>query len=73
MIVNWIAFALVGFRFGLAPSGKVDQGRYFLGNHGLFTEVSHSIFTLSTIWAYGSLLWLIAAFALAKIRKHGPL
>ncbi len=73
MIFNWIAFAIVGFRFGAAPSGKVENGHYFLGNHGLFTEVSHSVFTLSAIWTYGSMLWLLAVVAIAKIQKHGPL
>ena len=73
MILNWIAFAIVGFRFGDAQFGKVEKGHYFLGNHGLFTEVSHLTFTLSSVWSYASMLWLIAVFSMAKTQNRGPL
>ena len=46
--------------------GKVDAGRYFLGSHGHYTEVSHRVFTLCLI--HGYIAWLgFVVFVLIRL------
>lgn len=68
VIANLIAFGLVCARYGWALGGKVEAGRYFLNNHGLYTQVSRQIFTLDAVWSCASLFGILALFALAKAR-----
>jgi hypothetical protein len=47
-IVNFMAFWLVAVSCGGdAWNGYVKDGRYFLGSHGAYTEVSRSFWTYS--------------------------
>ena len=43
-LMFWIGAVLLG---GDALNGKVENGHYFLGSHGRFTEVSFDVFTYS--------------------------
>ena len=71
--LNFIAFIAGYVRLGGdALSGKFEDGRYFLGNHGVFTEVSHATFVYSTIHAYSALLGLlVAGLAGSQLRRRG--
>ncbi|WP_428484515.1 hypothetical protein [Rhodopila sp.] len=49
-IVNFIAFVIIAILIGGdAWNGKMENGRYFVANHGRLTEVSASVFTYS-LW-----------------------
>lgn len=59
--VNFLAFLLSYLILGGdALSGKTEQGHYYLGDHGVFTEVSRTIFIYSACHAYSALLGMIA-------------
>jgi hypothetical protein len=46
--VNFTAFWCVSFWLdGNAIIGKVENGRYYLGSHGRYTEVSQEVWTYS--------------------------
>ncbi|WP_146218091.1 MULTISPECIES: hypothetical protein [unclassified Caulobacter] len=70
VIANLIAFAVVCGRYGWALGGKVEAGRYFLNNHGLYTRVSQQVFVLDAAWSYASLLGLLSLYALAKAHRR---
>jgi hypothetical protein len=47
---SWmVASAFIG---GDAFSGKIEGGKYFLGRHGHYTEVSRNVFTLNRFHGY---------------------
>lgn len=50
------AFAAIGSVLlgGDAMNGTTEDGRYYLGNHGSYTEVSKAIFTYS-LWHWRSI------------------
>jgi hypothetical protein len=43
-VIFWIVCALAG---GDAVNGKIDDGRYYFGSHGKYTEVSRAAYVLS--------------------------
>ena len=48
VIMSEIAFhAIIG---GSATLGYIDNGRYFVRNHGTITEVSETLWTISYVW-----------------------
>ncbi len=52
-IFDFIAFVSIALALGGdAINGKVEGGRFFLGSHGHFTEVSQRVFTYSKWHAY---------------------
>ena len=52
--LNFVAaFAIDVLIGGDAANGKIGNGRYFLSNHGVFTEVSRAIFEYS-LWHWRS-------------------
>ena len=59
---------------GDALTGKVEGGRYFLGNHGQFIETSRAVFRFSAIvestLVYGTFPLAVLA-ALLRPRKEG--
>jgi hypothetical protein len=49
-LLNFVAFVVVAERLGgNALNGKIEDGHYFLGNHGNYTEVSYDVFFYSKI------------------------
>lgn len=49
-LLNFVVFvAIASYLGGNAINGKVEDGRYFLGSHGNYTEVSYEIFVYSKI------------------------
>jgi len=62
--LNFFAFILIDVLLGGdALNGKVDSGRYYLGNHGAYTEVTRGVFVYSACHATLALLGLIAVAA----------
>lgn len=73
---NFVAFmvgaVLVG---GDAWNGKVEDGRYFLGDHGRLREVSAEVFTYS-LWHARSMIAthpiaMLAAWLAARAGRRG--
>jgi hypothetical protein len=49
-IVNFLLFIVISLLIGGdAINGKVEAGRYYLGNHGVYTEVNAVVFYYSKI------------------------
>ncbi len=51
--VYWIVGACLG---GFANIGRQQDGRYFLGEHGRYREVSQAVFNYSRIHGYSTLV-----------------
>ena len=74
--VNFFLYALIAeILGGDAVNGKVDGGRYYLGLHGQYTEVSRAVFTYSkyhtyAIWATSILFLTTAAILEIKRRRE---
>jgi hypothetical protein len=65
---NFIAFvAIAMYLGGDALNGKIENGHYYLANHGIYTEVSHTIFIYSKIHAIIFLVTHISLFAYVGI------
>ena len=64
-ILNIGAYVVVAtFLGGDAINGRIENGRYFLGAHGKYTEVSRTTFNYSRIHTYS--VWATCAlYALA--------
>jgi hypothetical protein len=53
-ILNFVAFGVLTLKLGGdALNGKVEDGRYYLSNHGRTTEVTRRVFIYSR-WHAGS-------------------
>ena len=49
-LLNFGVFLFVAMNIGGdAINGKIEEGRYYLANHGVLTEVSHRMFVYSYI------------------------
>jgi hypothetical protein len=69
--LNFVAFIVIDFCIGGdALSGKSENGHFYLGNHGTFTEVSHAVFVYSVCHAYSALFGLVLAAVAAKTWKR---
>jgi hypothetical protein len=52
-VANFLAFAVISeFIGGDAFRGKIVNGVFYLGNHGIFTEVSSTIYYYSLFHVY---------------------
>ena len=52
-ILNFAAFFIIALSLGGdAVNGKEEAGRYYLSNHGHYTEVSRSVFDYSKLHVY---------------------
>jgi hypothetical protein len=77
-MVSFVGFIGIGvFGGGDSVSGKEVAGRYFLGSHGQFAEVSKMFFIFDLILAYWVfvnfpifLLWTI--WATRRWRRESP-
>jgi hypothetical protein len=75
-IVNFLSFMAGDFYLsGSAPAGKKENGKYYLGEHGHYTEVSEKVFEYSEIHA--SSMWVTHAAAIISagiffVRRKTP-
>ena len=73
-IANFAAFAIVASILGGdAVNGKVQDGHFYLGSHGRYTEVSQATYDYSrahthSVWVTHPLA-IFAAFAATRIGK----
>jgi hypothetical protein len=66
-VVNFLAFVVISnVHGGLSLHGKMENGIYYVGNHGTFTEVSKSFYWASLYQAYSNLV----TFPLGMISIH---
>jgi hypothetical protein len=72
-VVNFVIFeAVAGFVGGRATHGKVEDGRFYVGNHGHYTEVTKKFFDYSQThgtWTFRSFLVSLGSGVLLGIRK----
>jgi hypothetical protein len=70
-LLNFISFLAIYFLIGGdAPNGKVENGHYYLDQHGTYTEVSHAVFIYSACHAYSALFGLVLVFVAARAWKR---
>ena len=73
VIANFLAFFVISLWLGgTAWNGTVENGKYYLGEHGRFTEVSQRVFRYSRIHAGLMVISMLAGLVLlvaAKIRE----
>lgn len=63
-LINFAIFVMVAVNIGGdAISGKVENGRYYLSNHGKLTEVSPAVWQYSKIHAIS--VWITHPLGLA--------
>ena len=73
-IANFAAFAIVAAILGGdAVSGKIQDGHFYLGSHGKYTEVSQATYDYSrlhthSVWVTHPLA-ILAVFAATRIGK----
>ena len=62
--VNFTVYWIVGVCLGgFANIGRVEIGKYFLGSHGRYTEVSEAVFRYSRIHGQSTLITHALMFA----------
>lgn len=70
-VLNFAAFLVLDIILGGdALSGKVEGGKYYLGNHGAYHQVSHNIIIYSACHAYSGLLGIAIAGLIAQHLKR---
>ena len=56
-IINFASFYIIAVLIGGdAVNGKVENGKYYIANHGKYTEVSKSVFIYSRLHTYS--MWV---------------
>lgn len=71
-IVNFVVFFVVALNIGGdAVNGKVEDGRYFVANHGTYTEVSRAVFTYSRYHVYS--VWITHPVGILAIGAYSVL
>ena len=52
LLVGWLALSFMG---GTAQNGKVESGRFFIGQHGKYRQVSRTVYVASAVgtWVWG--------------------
>jgi len=70
--LNFVVFGVVDvYLGGDALNGKVENGRYFLNNHGPYAEVSHATFLYSAVHATTAILGMcFFVFAARQLRRN---
>ena len=60
--LNFFVFFLTSFLIGGSGSiGKIQHGKYYVANHGKYTEVSQTMFEFSRIHSTFSIITLVTA------------
>ncbi|HSI13831.1 MAG TPA: hypothetical protein VK961_17430 [Chthoniobacter sp.] len=79
-VVNFVAFLIGAAKLGGdAVNGKIQDGRYYVADHGKLTEVSHAAFNYSRIHCYSifvthplALFFGLMYFTQIRQRKESP-
>jgi hypothetical protein len=67
-VVNFVAFVVIAENLGGdALNGKVEDGRYYLMRHGVYTEVTCAVWTYSNIHAISAIALHPGVFAVAQV------
>ena len=73
LIANFAAFFIASLWLGgSATNGMIEGGKYYLGQHNTFTEVSKQVFSYSQIHERMMIVGHVAALGLlmfAKVRE----
>ena len=65
-LLNFIAYFLISLAIGgNAINGKIEAGRYYLCEHGRYTEVSHFVFEYSRFHTYS--VWITVPLGMIGI------
>jgi hypothetical protein len=71
MVATFVNFGLFAFATayigGAAQWGKVVDGRYFVGSHGRFTEVSEAVFRYSAWHFHSTWISFLGLFVVAGV------
>ncbi len=68
-VVNFFAFMIITLLIGgSGVTGKIENGRYYVGSHGIYTEVSQTVYTFTVIHSCSHFPMFTLAFAAAGIR-----
>jgi len=80
LLLGWLAlsvafFGIEVFMGGTAQNGKVESGRFYIGQHGKYREVSRSVYVASAVgtwvWgAYGMVLIPVGGFFDSRSEKR---
>ena len=70
LLLNFLSFAAISFVVGDAIQGKAVDGRFYLGNHGIYTEVSHAVFIFSACHACLALGGVMVGTLIGLTRKR---
>ena len=58
--VNWFVFAAVCLAIGGDGwGGRIEDGRYYVCNHGVYTEVSRATFVFTKVYVVASIALLV--------------
>jgi hypothetical protein len=72
-IVNFITFSVVSSRLGgTAMNGYAQDGRYFIGSHGAYTEVSAEAWERSRLHGRSVGITHTAAIGAVVVVQFGP-
>ena len=64
-LLNFAAFIVITLYLGGdAVNGQIVSGHYYVGNHGIYTEVSFGVFLYSKIHAYFTIITFTLMMAL---------
>jgi hypothetical protein len=73
--INCISFVIISMAIGTASSGKVENGRYYLGlaKHERYTEVPRLAFELSELHFDSFLICLMVLFFKLRLKRQRKL
>jgi hypothetical protein len=65
--LNFLGFIFISAILGGdAIDGRVQGGQYFLGSHGIYTQVSHAVFIYSACHGYSAMFGMLATIAASQ-------
>ena len=77
LLIGWLALsvAFMGIEVwmgGTAQNGKVESGRFYLGQHGKYRQVSRMVYLASAIgtWVWGSYAVVVAVCGMFQSRPE---
>jgi hypothetical protein len=69
--LNFFVFFLTSLLIGGSGSiGKIQDGKYYVGNHGKYTEVSQAMFEFSRIHGTFSIIILVTALLIVLLSRR---
>lgn len=68
VVIGFFVFSMIVG--GSAGNGYQEAGKYFVGEHGTYVEVSETIWIISSIFEILFWVFIIGAFVIAIIREN---